>query len=98
MHLVILLLARFADQPSKKEKEVVSAADADASGDEESVAATNDASDFDDLTLEDLSALFKNFQQLDEDNRTSLIEYMKRLEKTNPTRVRQLKHHIHSNR
>jgi len=88
----------YTDQPSKKEKEVVSAAAADASGDEESVAATNDASDFDDLTLEDLSALFKNFQQLDEDNRTSLIEYMKRLEKTNPTRVRQLKHHIHSNR
>lgn len=68
-----------------------------AGADEDSVAASNDASDFDDLTLEDLSALFKNFQQLDEDNRTSLIEYMKRLEKTNPTRVRQLKHHIHSN-
>ena len=63
---------------------------------EESAAASNDASDFDDLTLEDLAALFKNFQQLDEDNRTSLIEYMKRLEKTNPMRVRQLKHHIHN--
>ena len=95
--LVTLLLAHFADNSSKKEKEVVSAAAAN-DGQEESVAATNDASDFDDLTLEDLSALFKNFQQLDEDNRTSLIEYMKRLEKTNPTRVRQLKHHIHSNR
>ena len=91
-------LAHFADKSSKKEKEVVSAAAAADAGDEESVAATNDPSDFDDLTLEDLSALFKSFQQLDEDTRTSLLEYMRRLERTNPARVRQLKHHIHTNR
>ena len=93
-----MFLAHFADKSSKKEKEVVSAAAAADAGDEEAVAATNDPSDFDDLTLEDLSALFKSFQQLDEDTRTSLLEYMRRLERTNPARVRQLKHHIHTNR
>ena len=64
----------------------------------DSVAATNDASDFDDLTLDDLSALFKSFQQLDEENRTSLLEYMRRLEKNNPTRMRQIREHMNRNR
>jgi len=85
---------RPAEQSSKKAKEVVSAA-ADAG---DSVAATNDASDFDDLTLDDLSALFKSFQQLDEENRTSLLEYMRRLEKNNPTRMRQIREHMNRNR
>ena len=64
----------------------------------DSVAATNDVSDFDDLTLDDLSALFKSFQQLDEENRTSLLEYMRRLEKNNPTRMRQIREHMNRNR
>ena len=84
------------EQPPKKAKEVVSAAAAADAG--ESVAATNDASDFDDLTLDDLSALFKSFQQLDEENRTSLLEYMRRLEKNNPTRMRQIREHMNRNR
>ena len=83
------------EQSSKKAKEVVSAAAADAG---DSVAATNDASDFDDLTLDDLSALFKSFQQLDEENRTSLLEYMRNLEKNNPTRMRQIREHMNRNR
>ena len=87
---------RPAEQPPKKAKEVVSAAAATEAG--ESVAATNDASDFDDLTLDDLSALFKSFQQLDEENRTSLLEYMRRLEKNNPTRMRQIREHMNRNR
>ena len=84
------------EQPPKKAKEVVSAAANADAGD--SVAATNDASDFDDLTLDDLSALFKSFQQLDEENRTSLLEYMRRLEKNNPTRMRQIREHMNRNR
>ena len=74
---------------------MVSAAAADAG---DSVAATNDVSDFDDLTLDDLSALFKSFQQLDEENRTSLLEYMRNLEKNNPTRMRQIREHMNRNR
>jgi hypothetical protein len=57
-----------------------------------------ECSDFDDLTLDDLTALFKNFKDLDRDNQKSLIDYMKRLEKTNPAKVTELKQHIHGNK
>ena len=52
-------------------------------------------SDFDELTIPDLTALFKNFKSLDRENQGHLIEYMKRLEKTNPAKVAQLKSFVH---
>ena len=54
--------------------------------------------DFDDLTLNELSALLKRFQQLDDEYRISLDEYMRRLEKNNPTRSRQIREHMNRNR
>eukprot|EP00094_Tigriopus_californicus_P013094 TCALIF_12663-PA protein Name:"Protein of unknown function" AED:0.36 eAED:0.36 QI:0/0.66/0.42/1/1/1/7/0/908 len=58
---------------------------------------TEDDTDFDDLTLEDLTSLFKNFNDLDEENQKNLLEYMKRIEKSNPSKVTELKRHIHGN-
>ena len=52
---------------------------------------------FDDLTIEELTSLFKNFKGLDRSIQERLIEYMKRLEKTNPDKVQRLKQCIHSN-
>ncbi len=54
-----------------------------------------DEDDLDDLTLDDLKSLFENFKQLDRENQTNLITYMKKLEKTNPSKVMELKSHIH---
>ncbi len=51
--------------------------------------------DYDELTVEDLKSLFQNFKDLDRENQTHLIAYMKKLEKTNPRKVMELKSHIH---
>ncbi len=53
---------------------------------------------YDDLTIEDLTSLFKNFKQLDGDTQKNLIAYMKKLEKSNPLKVMELKSHIHKNK
>lgn len=73
---------RVSDQPEGTSKEVEN---------------TDDDTDFDDLTLEDLTSLFKNFKDLDQENQKNLIEYMKRIEKSNPSKVTELKRHIHGN-
>lgn len=49
----------------------------------------------DELTVDDLVSLFNNFQELDSENKAHLMEYMKKLEKTNPAKVHLLKQHIH---
>ena len=54
-----------------------------------------DLSDYDDLTVEDLTALFKNFKKLDRENQKNLVEYMKKIERTDPAKVNELKRHIH---
>jgi hypothetical protein len=51
---------------------------------------------YDDLTIEELTSLFKNFKDLDNETQRHLIAYMKKLEKTNPTKVTELKSHIHA--
>ena len=50
----------------------------------------------DDLSIEELISLFQNFKQLDEGTRTHLMDYMKRLEKTNPAKVTEFKKQLHS--
>ena len=52
--------------------------------------------EFDDLTIEELAALFQNFKSIERRIQEQLIEYMKRLEKTNPAKVTELKHQIQS--
>jgi len=53
-------------------------------------------SEFDELTIEELASLFKNFKTLQRSIQESLIDYMKKLEKSNPTKVTELKRQIHS--
>eukprot|EP00095_Tigriopus_kingsejongensis_P007962 maker-scaffold135_size322082-snap-gene-0.12 protein:Tk07962 transcript:maker-scaffold135_size322082-snap-gene-0.12-mRNA-1 annotation:"GH12290" len=55
----------------------------------------HNSTDLDDLTIEDLTSLFKNFKELDQENQKNLIEYMKKIEKTQPRKVAELKKHIH---
>ncbi len=47
--------------------------------------------DLDDLTLDELKSLLDNFTNLSKPDQMDLIKYMRRLEKTNPQKVRQLK-------
>merc|ERR1719219_2532117 len=42
---------------------------------------------FDELTIEELASLFKNFKNLEKPIQNSLIDYMKKLEKSNPAKV-----------
>ena len=51
---------------------------------------------FDELTIEELASLFKNFKNLEKPIQNSLIDYMKKLEKSNPAKVTDLKKKIHS--
>ena len=50
---------------------------------------------YDDLTLEELAQLFRNFKKLEKDVQKGIIAYMKIIEKNNPDRVKQLKLKIH---
>ena len=75
-------------EPIQKPTRVVEPDLAKASPDE-------DPNAFDDLTIEDLTSLFKNFKDLDRENQLNLVEYMKKIEKTNPKKVNELKNHIH---
>ena len=54
------------------------------------------AENFDELTIEELASLFKNFKNLEKPIQNSLIDYMKNLEKSNPAKVTDLKKKIHS--
>lgn len=54
------------------------------------------AENFDELTIEELASLFKNFKNLEKPIQNSLIDYMKKLEKSNPAKVTDLKKKIHS--
>ncbi len=54
--------------------------------------------DYDDLSIEELTSLFRNFNQLDQGTQSHLIAYMKRLEKTNPVKVTEFKKHLHSSK
>lgn len=47
--------------------------------------------DLDDLTLDELKSLLDNFTNLSKPDQMDLIKYMRRLEKSNPEKVRQLK-------
>ena len=46
---------------------------------------------FEDLTIEELTSLFKSFKDLEPDIRTQLMKYMKKLEKTNPKKVTEMR-------
>ena len=45
----------------------------------------------DDLTLDELKSLLDNFKNLSKSEQMDLIQYMKKLETSNPDKVRQLK-------
>ena len=47
--------------------------------------------EFDDLTLEELKSLLDNFKNLAKPEQMDLIQYMRKLEKTNPEKVKLLK-------
>ncbi len=49
---------------------------------------------YDDLTLDELTSLFKNFKDLDGETQKHLITYMKKLEKSDPAKVAELKANI----
>ena len=52
----------------------------------------NDALDeFDDLTIEELRSLLDNFKNLSKTEQLDLIQYMKKLESTNPDKVKMLR-------
>ena len=51
---------------------------------------------FEDLTLEELTSLFRSFKDLEPDIRNQLVCYMKKLEKTNPKKVTEMKQIMHS--
>lgn len=54
-------------------------------------ASAADLDEFDDLTLEELKSLLENFKNLSKSEQMDLIQYMKKLEKTDPDKVRMLK-------
>ena len=54
--------------------------------------------EYDDLSLEELTSLFQNFNSLDKESQTHLIAYMKRLERSNPDKVAEFKRFMHSKR
>ena len=47
--------------------------------------------EFDDLTIDELKSLLDNFKNLSKSEQMDLIQYMKKLETSNPDKVRQLK-------
>ena len=47
--------------------------------------------DFDDLTITELRSLLDNFKNLSKPEQMDLIQYMRKLEASNPAKVRQLK-------
>ena len=49
------------------------------------------ADEFDDLTIEELRSLLDNFKNLSKAEQMDLIQYMRKLETTNPEKVKQLK-------
>jgi len=51
--------------------------------------------EYEELSIQDLVNLFNNFNELDKDNQGHLIQYMKKLEKSNPDKVNELKTYIH---
>jgi len=54
--------------------------------------------EFDDLTVDELRSLLDNFQNLSKQEQVDLIAYTKKLEKTNPLKVQQLKSGMWSNK
>ena len=64
----------------------------DIAGDAPSGGGGNDALDeFDDLTIEELRSLLDNFKNLSKTEQLDLIQYMKKLEATNPDKVKMLR-------
>lgn len=47
--------------------------------------------EFDDLTIEELRSLLDNFKNLSKTEQLDLIQYMKKLENTNPDKVKMLR-------
>jgi hypothetical protein len=47
--------------------------------------------EFDELTIEELRSLLNNFKNLSKTEQLDLIQYMKKLETTNPEKVKMLK-------
>jgi hypothetical protein len=56
-----------------------------------------DDENYDDLTVDELVSLFQNFKELDKDNQEQLIIYMKKLEKSNPVKVNEIKMSLNTN-
>merc|ERR1711997_1311817 len=50
--------------------------------------------EFDDLTIEELRSLLDNFKNLSKGEQMDLIRYMKKLEKTDPQKVKLLKQSV----
>ena len=64
----------------------------DGDGDGDGGGGGNDALDeFDDLTIEELRSLLDNFKNLSKTEQLDLIQYMKKLETTNPEKVKMLR-------
>ena len=49
------------------------------------------ADEFDDLTIDELRSLLDNFKNLSKAEQMDLIQYMRKLETTDPDKVKQLK-------
>ena len=47
--------------------------------------------EFDELTMEELRSLLDNFKNLSKSEQMDLVQYMRKLETTDPEKVRQLK-------
>ena len=52
--------------------------------------------EYDDLSLEELTSLFQNFNSLDKETQQHLVAYMTRLERSNPDKVTEFKRFMHS--
>ena len=56
----------------------------------------DDDEDLDDLSLEELTSLLNNYKELDGDTQKQLMAYMKKIEKSNPKKVTELRNYRNS--
>ncbi len=74
---------------NRRPPERISAAVMDEKEDEKE--AEDAADEFDELTVDELRSLLDNFKNLSKGEQLDLIQYMKKLEASNPAKVRMLK-------
>ena len=51
---------------------------------------------FEELTIDELASLFLNFKTLEKETATQLLAYMKRLETSDPAKLKEFKAHLQS--